>query len=120
MSQNKLKHRVIFCSSEDAGYSAKELNNSSADSKGWLSARFPEFPQEIGFELLGGNPQERNLQLTQVQILSHQSKIATKIEIFVGVGNDYTLFALSDGIVEFKKGKNDKSTVSVLPVEVVA
>ena len=89
MSQNKLKHRVIFCSSEDAGYSAKELNNSSADSKGWLSARFPEFPQEIGFELLGGNPQERNLQLTQVQILSHQSKIATKIEIFVGVGNDY-------------------------------
>lgn len=89
MSQNKLKHRVVFCSSEDAGYSAKELNNSSADSKGWLSGRFPEFPQEIGFELFGINSQERNLQLTQVQILSHQSKIATKIEIFVGVGTDY-------------------------------
>ena len=38
----------------------------------------------------------------------------------VGLGNDFTLFALSDGIVEFKKGKNDKSTVSVLPIEVVA
>ncbi|MDE3144392.1 MAG: 50S ribosomal protein L27 [Bacteroidota bacterium] len=35
----------------------------------------------------------------------------------VGVGKDFTLFALTDGVVEFKKGKNDRSTVSVLPVE---
>jgi centrosomal protein CEP104 len=89
MSQNKLKHRVVFYSSEDTGYLANELNNSSASSKGWLSSRFPEFPQEIGFELLSSNSHERNLHLTQVQILSHQSKIATKIEIFVGVGSDY-------------------------------
>ena len=90
MSQSKLKHRVVFCSSEDAGYSAKELNNSSAGSKGWLSSRFPEYPQEIGFELLNSNNvHDGNLHLTQVQILSHQSKIATKIEIFVGVGTDY-------------------------------
>ena len=34
----------------------------------------------------------------------------------VGVGTDFTLFALSDGIVEFKKGRNDKTTVSVAPV----
>ncbi len=35
----------------------------------------------------------------------------------VGVGKDFTLFALTDGVVEFKKGKKDRSTVSVLPVE---
>ncbi|MFX8852575.1 50S ribosomal protein L27, partial [Acinetobacter baumannii] len=35
----------------------------------------------------------------------------------VGVGKDYTLFALADGVVEFKKGKNDKTTVSVLSSE---
>lgn len=89
MLQNKLKHKVVFCSSEDPGFSSKELNNASADSKGWLSSRFPEYPQEIGFELVSGNSFERNLHLTQVQILSHQSKIATKIEIFIGTGNDY-------------------------------
>ena len=33
----------------------------------------------------------------------------------VGVGNDHTLFATSDGIVTFQKKKNNKSFVSVLP-----
>lgn len=31
----------------------------------------------------------------------------------VGMGKDHTLFALSDGTVEFKKGKNGRSFVSV-------
>ena len=35
----------------------------------------------------------------------------------VGLGRDHTLFALEDGIVNFRKGKNGKSIVSVLPVE---
>ncbi len=35
----------------------------------------------------------------------------------VGIGNDHTLFALIDGVVEFRKRKNDRSYVSVLPVE---
>lgn len=33
----------------------------------------------------------------------------------VGMGKDHTLFALTNGIVAFKKGKNDKSVVSVIP-----
>ena len=33
----------------------------------------------------------------------------------VGIGKDDTLYALVDGIVNFRKGRNDKSTVSVLP-----
>ena len=31
----------------------------------------------------------------------------------VGIGKDHTLFALSDGIVKFKKGRNNRSFVSV-------
>jgi len=35
----------------------------------------------------------------------------------VGMGKDHTLFALIDGTVKFKKGKNDKSFVSIIPLE---
>jgi large subunit ribosomal protein L27 len=35
----------------------------------------------------------------------------------VGVGRDFTLFALIDGVVEFKKRRNDKTFVSILPIE---
>ncbi len=35
----------------------------------------------------------------------------------VGVGKDFTLFALSDGVVEFRKGRNNKTIVSVAPAE---
>ena len=34
----------------------------------------------------------------------------------VGIGKDHTLFALIDGKIEFKKKKDDRSYVSVLPV----
>ncbi|MEA1886815.1 MAG: 50S ribosomal protein L27 [Bacteroidota bacterium] len=35
----------------------------------------------------------------------------------VGVGKDHTLFALIDGVVEFQKKKDNKSYVSVKPLE---
>ena len=35
----------------------------------------------------------------------------------VGLGKDHTLFALADGVVEFRKKRNDRSYVSVIPVE---
>jgi large subunit ribosomal protein L27 len=31
----------------------------------------------------------------------------------VGLGRDFTIFALTDGVVEFKKSKGDKTFVSV-------
>jgi large subunit ribosomal protein L27 len=34
----------------------------------------------------------------------------------VGMGKDHTLYALTDGKVVFKKKRNDKSFVSVVPV----
>ena len=36
----------------------------------------------------------------------------------VGVGRDYTLFALSDGVVEFRKAKNNRTYVSVTATDV--
>ena len=35
----------------------------------------------------------------------------------VGMGEDHTLFALTDGTVVFKKKRNDKSYVSVVPAQ---
>lgn len=35
----------------------------------------------------------------------------------VGLGRDHTLFALGNGIVTFKKGRDGKSFVHVLPTE---
>lgn len=36
----------------------------------------------------------------------------------VGVGKDFTLFALTDGMVEFKKGRNNRTFVSVTAAEI--
>ena len=35
----------------------------------------------------------------------------------VGIGKDHTIYALTDGIVEFKKKRNNKSYVSIVPNE---
>lgn len=35
----------------------------------------------------------------------------------VGIGKDHTLFALVDGVVSFRKKKNDRSFVSIIPAE---
>jgi large subunit ribosomal protein L27 len=36
----------------------------------------------------------------------------------VGIGKDHTLFALTPGLVEFKKKKNNRSFVSVVPFNI--
>ncbi len=33
----------------------------------------------------------------------------------VGIGSDHTLFALTDGVVAFRKTRDDRSIVSVVP-----
>ena len=35
----------------------------------------------------------------------------------MGMGSDHTLYALVDGTVQFKRGRNDKSYVSIIPAE---
>ena len=38
----------------------------------------------------------------------------------VGMGKDHTLFALVDGEVQFRKGRKDRSLVTVVPREVMS
>lgn len=38
----------------------------------------------------------------------------------VGLGKDFTIFALTDGVVEFKKRRGDKNYISVNAVEATA
>jgi large subunit ribosomal protein L27 len=70
--------------------------------------------KRLGVKIFGGQPAiSGNIIVRQRGTEYHPGKN-------VGVGKDFTLFALTDGVVEFKKGKNDRSTVSVLPVEVAS
>lgn len=83
-SDRKLGFAVCFASGEDPDYPATELNYHSPQTKGWQSPRFCEYPQEVGLQFLDGA-----VNISQVQLLSHQHKIATRIELFTGVGTDY-------------------------------
>ncbi|MEY3539540.1 MAG: ribosomal protein [Bacteroidota bacterium] len=70
--------------------------------------------KRLGVKIYGGQPAlNGNILIRQRGTQYHPGKN-------VGLGSDFTIFALTDGIVEFKKGKNNKTTVSVVPVELVA
>lgn len=67
--------------------------------------------KRLGVKIFGGQPViSGNIIVRQRGTVYHPGKN-------VGVGKDYTLFALSDGVVEFYKGRNDRTYVSVTPVQ---
>ena len=88
-SEQKLRFVVVHCSSEDDDYPAGELNVHSPNTRGWQSARFCDYPQEIGIEFVDAADRGTAVAISQIQLLSHQSKIATRVELFVGTGVDY-------------------------------
>ena len=70
--------------------------------------------KRLGVKIYGGQPAvSGNIIVRQRGTTYHPGKN-------IGVGRDFTLFALTDGTVEFKKGKGDKTLVSVNTVEVGA
>jgi len=70
--------------------------------------------KRLGVKIYGGQPAlNGNILIRQRGTQYHPGKN-------VGLGSDFTIFAITDGIVEFKKGKNNKTTVSIVPVELVA
>ena len=70
--------------------------------------------KRLGVKIYGGQPAVAgNIILRQRGTVYHPGKN-------VGVGRDFTLFALTDGVVEFKRGRNDKNFVSVAAVEATA
>ncbi|ANH82061.1 50S ribosomal protein L27 [Niabella ginsenosidivorans] len=63
--------------------------------------------KRLGVKIFGGQPAVAgNIIIRQRGTVYHPGKN-------VGVGKDFTLFALSDGIVEFKKGRKNRTFVSV-------
>ena len=67
--------------------------------------------KRLGVKIFGGQPAiAGNIIVRQRGTTYHPGKN-------VGVGKDYTLFALSDGVVEFRKARNNRTYVSVAAVE---
>lgn len=77
------------------------------------------------------NGRESHSKRLGVKIFGGQSLIAGNIIVRqrgtkhhpgsgVGIGKDHTLFALVDGTVVFRKGRDDRSFVSVVPANVPA
>jgi hypothetical protein len=98
---SKLRFHVVACSGEDAAFPARELNEHASSSKGYMTPKYAlsqygsrslslavltptvydrncEYPQELVLRLVDGL-----CRITQVQLLSHQTHIATKIELFL-------------------------------------
>jgi len=65
--------------------------------------------KRLGVKIYGGQP------LIAGNIIVRQRGTAHHPGLNVGMGKDHTLFAMVDGVVEFKKGRKDRSYVSVIP-----
>ncbi len=67
--------------------------------------------KRLGIKVYGGQfAQSGNIIARQRGTVHHPG-------LNVGMGKDHTLFALIDGIVEFKKKKDARSYVSIIPLE---
>jgi large subunit ribosomal protein L27 len=65
--------------------------------------------KRLGVKIFGGQPAiAGNIIIRQRGTVYHPGKN-------VSLGKDFTIFAIADGLVEFKKGKEDRTYVSVVP-----
>jgi len=67
--------------------------------------------KRLGVKLYGGQT------CISGNIIVRQRGTRHNAGVNVGMGKDHTLFALVDGTVEFRKKKDNKSFVSVVPVK---
>ncbi|ORZ19753.1 hypothetical protein BCR42DRAFT_371491 [Absidia repens] len=92
-----LAYEVAHCSSWDDDHGPEKLVHSSPGNrhytttapekdvdnvqlKGWQTPKGPSYPQDLIIHLLGGPAR-----ITKIQLLSHHFKIATKVDIYVGL-----------------------------------
>ena len=73
-----LTFKIVACTSEDGDHPVRELQGFHSQSRGWQSSRWCNFPQALILKFPG------RVSLQQVQVLSHQFKIASRIEMFIG------------------------------------
>eukprot|EP00050_Salpingoeca_kvevrii_P002330 m.190977 g.190977 ORF g.190977 m.190977 type:complete len:1120 (-) comp10589_c1_seq3:1602-4961(-) len=86
----KVPYKVVSCTGSDDGHGAAELEIQTVYTKGWQSPRFCTWPQEIVLRL------DRIMRVRKIQLLAHQYKISTKVEIFVGMAADVEQPCFSD------------------------
>ncbi len=67
--------------------------------------------KRLGVKLFGGQT------CVAGSIIIRQRGTRHNAGLNVGVGKDHTLYALTDGVVEFRKKKDNKSFVSVVPAQ---
>ena len=65
--------------------------------------------KRLGVKIFGGQ------HATAGNIIVRQRGTKHHPGLNVGMGKDHTLFALKDGVVEFRKRRNNRSYVSVMP-----
>ena len=66
--------------------------------------------KRLGVKIFGGQAATAgNIIIRQRGTVYHPGKN-------VGLGKDFTIFAMVDGVVEFKKGRNDRTFVSISPI----
>jgi large subunit ribosomal protein L27 len=68
--------------------------------------------KRLGVKLFGGQVAKAG------NIIVRQRGTKHNPGLNVGLGKDHTLFALADGAVEFKRKRDNKTYVSVIPVQV--
>ncbi|RCI04153.1 hypothetical protein CU098_000103, partial [Rhizopus stolonifer] len=92
MGNTSLPYEIVHCSSWDEDYNPEQLVISSPGNqleplpvkcKGWQTPKCPDYPQDLIIHLLSGASR-----ISKVQILSHHFKIATKIDVYIGVLKD--------------------------------
>ena len=67
--------------------------------------------KRLGVKLFGGEVARAG------NILVRQRGTKFHPGLNVGQGRDFTLFALTDGTVEYKKSRKDRTFVSVMPIQ---
>ncbi|MGK7395142.1 MAG: 50S ribosomal protein L27 [Candidatus Cyclobacteriaceae bacterium M3_2C_046] len=68
--------------------------------------------KRLGVKIYGGQ------QATAGNILVRQRGTQHHPGKNVGIGKDHTLFALADGVVSFKKGRKNRSIISIEPAAI--
>jgi large subunit ribosomal protein L27 len=69
--------------------------------------------KRLGVKLFGGQVAKAGSIIVRQRGTKHNAGVN------VGIGKDHTLYALTEGVIVFKKKQNDKSYVSVVPAQVV-
>jgi large subunit ribosomal protein L27 len=67
--------------------------------------------KRLGVKIFGGQPAIAGNIIVRQRGTTHHPGLN------VGIGKDHTLFALTDGMVEFRKKANNRSFVTVVPFE---